>query len=712
MQKAGDNMAGIGTSVSVNDGLSSAFQTMTQSINICLSSFIQMQEATNQSVNATGINEARAALNNANMAAAQLSEELSEAGNKQQQFNNHVKNGDNALGNLTKKALGLVAAYASIQGVKGMLNLSDTLTQTTARLDMMNDGLQTTEELQNMIFQSAQKSRGSYQATADAVAKMGIMAKDAFGSNAELVEFSEQLNKQFTIAGTSSEGISAAMLQLTQAMGSGVLRGEELNSVFEQAPTIIQSIADYLDVPIGKIREMAADGEISASVVKNALLSAADETNAKFESMPMTWGQVATSIKNQAIVAFQPILTKLSEIANSERFNSFVNSIIGGLYAISNVAVQVFDALVSAGAFVYDNWDLIAPVIIGVATAMAFYNGILLAHNIIQGVTNTLKTIAAIRSVAHGAAITAEMTATTGMTAAQLTFNAALYACPLTWIILIIIALISVIYIVIAAINHFAGTSYSATGVIAGAFATLAAFIWNTVVGVINAVIQYLWSNFVEPFISIIEWVLNVANGGFNSFGDAVANLVGQIISWFLSLGKVVTKIIDSIFGTNWTSGLNSLQNEVLSWGKNENAITLNRNAPQINSRIAYSDAYDAGYKFGQGIDDKVSDFFGGNEASNPYGDATDYLGDIQNNTANGADSTEKIADAMEITEEDLKYLRDIAEREIIDRTVFQSLTVDMGGVTNTVNNMADLDGISDYLGDLITTTAASSMEG
>lgn len=696
-------MAGIGTSVSVNDGLSSAFQTMTQSINICLSSFIQMQEATNQSVNATGINEARAALNNANMAAAQLSEELSEAGSKQQQFNNHVKNGDNALGNLTKKALGLVAAYASIQGVKSMLSLSDTLTQTTARLDMMNDGLQTTEELQNMIFQSAQKSRGSYQATADAVAKMGIMAKDAFSSNAELVAFSEQLNKQFTIAGTSSEGISAAMLQLTQAMGSGVLRGEELNSVFEQAPTIIQSIADYLDVPIGKIREMAADGEISASVVKNALLSAADETNAKFESMPMTWGQVATSIKNQAIVAFQPILTKLNEIANSERFNSFVNSIIGGLYAISNVAVQVFDALVSAGAFVYDNWDLIAPVIYGVATALAFYAGYLAVTNGLEIISNGIKIASTIAAYAKAAATGTEVSATVAATAAQYGLNTALLACPLTWIILLIVALISIIYIVVAVVNRFADTSISATGIIMGTFAVLGAFLYNSF-------IVPTWNY----FAAIANFFANVFNEPVAAVKVLFFDLAQTVIGYIISMAKAIETVINKIPGVevSITGGLDALYNQI------EDAAQKTKDASGWKEVVGkleykdYSEAAMAGYNFGQGIDDKVSDFFGGNEASNPYGDMTDYLGDIQNNTANGADSTEKIADAMEITEEDLKYLRDIAEREIIDRTVFQSLRVDMGGVTNTVNNMADLDGIGDYLGDLISTTAASSMEG
>lgn len=696
-------MAGIGTSISVNDGLSAAFQTMTQSINICLSSFVQMQEATNQSVNATGINEARAALNNANMAAAQLSEELSEAGNKQQQFNKHVKNGDNALGNLTKKALGLVAAYASIQGVKGLITLSDTMTQTTARLDLMNDGLQTTEELQQKIFQSAQNSRAAYATTADIVAKLGQRAGDAFSSNNETIQFAENLNKMFVVAGASQQEVASASLQLTQALGSGVLRGEELNAVFEAAPNVIQTIADYLDVPIGKIREMASDGEITADIVKNAMLGATGDINEKFEQMPMTWAQVATSIQNQALMAFQPILAKLSQIANSERFNSFVNSIIGGLYAISNVAVQVFDALVSAGAFVYDNWDLIAPVIYGVATALAFYAGYLAVTNGLEIISNGIKIASTIAAYAKAAATGTEVSATVAATAAQYGLNTALLACPLTWIILLIVALISIIYIVVAVVNRFADTSISATGIIMGTFAVLGAFLYNSF-------IVPTWNY----FAAIANFFANVFNEPVAAVKVLFFDLAQTVIGYIISMAKAIETVINKIPGVevSITGGLDALYNQI------EDAAQKTKDASGWKEVVGkleykdYSEAATAGYNFGQGLDDKVSDIFGGNEAANPYGDMTDYLGGIQNNTANGADSTEKIADAMEITEEDLKYLRDIAEREIIDRTVFQSLRVDMGGVTNTVNNMADLDGIGDYLGDLITTTAASSMEG
>ena len=226
-------------------------------------------------------------------AAGRASGQVDNFNNRQRQSEEGARKVASAWG-LVKKAIGSALAAISVQKV---IELADSMTSTRARLDIMNDGLQTTDELQSMIMKSANRSRAAYQTTADAVSKMGIMAKDAFSNNDELIKFTELINKQFTIAGTSAAGIDAAMLQLTQAMSSGVLRGEELNSVFEQAPTIIQTIADYLDVPIGKIRDMAADGQITSTIVKNAMLASADEINAKFEAMPMTFAQVWTIAK-------------------------------------------------------------------------------------------------------------------------------------------------------------------------------------------------------------------------------------------------------------------------------------------------------------------------------------------------------------------------------------------------------------------------------
>lgn len=441
-------------------------------------------------------------------------------------------------------------------------------------------------------------------------------------------------------------------------MASGVLRGEELNSVFEQAPTIIQTIAKYLDVPIGKIREMAADGEITASIVKNAMLASADEINAKFESMPMTWGQVWTRMSNAALVALRPVLAGINWLANNIE-------IIGPLVLGLGAAFLVFQ--------VAAHWTQIASAV------TAIYHGVVAFLSIGFGVLTG---------------------STAAASAAVFQFNSALLANPITWVVMLIIILIAALYAVVAIINKVTGSAVSATGIIAGAVFWLAALIGNIVIGLLNGLIQMTWNTFVEPFIGIIEWVLNVVNGGFDSFGGAVANLIGQIISWFLSLGKVVTKIIDAIFGTDWTGGLSSLQDKVLAWGKNENAITLERNAPTIDHRFDMTDAFDSGYQFGQGIEDKVAGMFGFDGAN---------MDAIYAGVDDTAVNTGKMADSVNIADEDLKLLRDVAEMRFVQNFVTLTPTVSMNA---SISEKVDVREVVGAIGAILEDEFAAAAEG
>ena len=711
-------MSSIQTAIELSDRMSAPLYNICTAVNMVISNFEALEYASSTAIDTSSMEEARQLLADGMVGLQDITSATESARRKQEEYNQKIQAGSQHTDVLVNKVKSLVGAYVGISTVKNALDLSDELTQTTARLDMMvsqynalNGTMQTTDELSQMIFLSAQNSRASYMDTAASVAKLGNNARDAFASTGEIVQFAELVNKQFTIAGASATESSNAFLQLTQALGSGVLRGDELNSIFEQAPNLIQTVADYMDVPIGKIREMASDGQITADIVKNAMFAAADDIDAKFNSMPLTWGQLWTQYSNLALKTFQPVLQRLNEMANDQHMQTALTGIMNALSGAATIALNVIDVMVTGGAYIVDNWSMIAPVIGGVAAALAIYNGALLLHNAYEAASNGLKMIAAIRSVAHGTATATEAAATTGASAAQIAFNAALYACPLTWIVLAIIAVIAAIYLVVAAINKVQGTTYSATGVICGAVYAAGAFIVNTGVGLLNGLIQLIWSIFVEPFLGIVEWVLNVTNGGFDSFGGAVANLIGNIISWFLSLGEVVTKIIDAIFGTDWTAGLNALQNNVLAWGKNENAITLDREAPTIAYRASYSEAYNKGYDFGQGVENRIKNFFGGTKDDNSdnsgalgsYGAASDMAA----NVANIAGDTSSISDSLDVSEEDLKYLRDIAEQEAINRFTTAEIKVDMSGMSNTVHNTNDLDGIVDGL----TTRVLEAME-
>lgn len=639
---------------------------------------------------------------------------------EQGRFNREIEEGTNEANSLMQTIKGAVAAYATIQTLSAALNLSDQLTTTTARMNLMNDGLQTTQDLQNMIYLSAERARGSYQATADAVSKLGLMAGDAFGSSQEIIAFMEQINKQFTIAGTEAAGVDAAMLQLTQAMASGVLRGEELNSIFEQAPTIIQSIADYLDVPIGSIREMAAEGQITADIVKAAMFAAADETNAKFESMPKTFSQVWTSFQNTALMAFQPVLQRMNEIANSEAFQTFVNNAIEGLSMVAGVALEIFDLLVGVAGLVAENWSWLSPIIYGVAAALAVYYGWQLAVNAISAISKGIHIAMAVAQMIHAAATGALTAATAAEIAAQNGLNAALYACPIVWIIVLIIALIALFYAAVAAVNKFAGTSVSATGIICGAFMVALAFIGNIFVA--------LWNLVVDVFVLIYNLVATVANFIGNVFTDpigAVCRLFFDLADTVLGILQALASAIDAIFGSDLAGSVQGWRDSLGGWvddtfGKGDE-VMAKMNADDMKlGRFEYGEAWNAGYSFGEGIDQSIANFDPSSLFDTNVPGADDYanlgnygsgIGGIGSGVDDIAGNTGNIADSMDITEEDLKYLRDIAEQEAVNRFTTAEITIEQTN-HNTVSGKMDLDGIVSGLTDAANEAVDKIAEG
>lgn len=674
-------MATIRSQMVLNDQVTGVLKNITRALDITLHSFEQMQDASANAVDVRLLNQARAGLGEVNLAVREMEENYRRAAQQEQQvtrnirqstqaeqqLNASIRGGNDALDDMVGKAKNLAATIGASVGLKKLIELSDQMTSTTARLNFIVDDGGSVKALEAKIMASAQRSRAAYLDTASAIASMGANAGAAFTSNDELIAFMEQVNKQFVIGGASAKGQAAAMLQLTQAMAAGALRGEELNSILENAPGIARAIEQYMGIAEGSIKSYAEKGAVSATVVKNALLSIADETNAKFNGMAMTWGQVWTQMGNIALKVTRPLLTAINWLANNL-------SVIGPILLGLGAAFLVFQ--------VAAHWTQIA------AVATAAYHAVVNLLSIGFGVL-TGNTAAA--------------------SAAVFTFNSALLASPITWIIMLIAVVIGLLYGVVAIINKVTGSSISATGLICGAIAVAGAFIGNTVIGLLNALIQYIWAIFVAPFLGIVEWILNVCNGGFNSFGDAVANLIGQIIGWFLNLGKVVTTIIDAIFGTNWTAGLESLQSSVTAWGKNENAITLDKNAPTIDYRFEYGDAWAAGNDFGKGIDAKIGGMFN----TGGLGDSSGFdLSSIADNTGLTADNTGKTADALAVTEEQLEYLRDIAERDAINRFTTAEVKIDMTGMTNRIDGSADLDGVISQLTEGFTEALVTAAEG
>lgn len=693
-------MAGVNTSVSVTDGMSAVFQTMTASINACLGTFIEMQSATSEGLSVTQIENMTACMVDMNAAAHQFNDSLNNAGNEQEELNNRLARGATHADGLLNRVIGIASAYASIQTLGKAVELSDTLTSTDARLSMIVDDGGSVEQLKADIMQSAKDARAAYLGTADAVAKMGMQAGAAFANNGELIEFTELLNKQFVIAGTSAQGVDSVMLQLTQAMSAGKLQGEELNAVLDNATPIVQNIKDYMEEVMGidatNIKELASDGQITSEVIKNAMFYAADEINARFESMPLTFAQIGNDIQNEALEEFEPILRKLNEIANSDRFDGMVDGLINGLAWAADVATVVVDGLVTGAAFVYDNWSIIEPIFWGIVAAVG-------AYTVAQTINNAVTSGAAIAEGIRGAAMAFSSGATFSATAAQHGFNAALLACPITWIVIGIMAIIAAVYAGTAAFNKFSGESVSATGLIAGAFTTVGAHIVNTVlVPLQNQLASF--ANFLGNFCNDPVAAIKVL------FYDMVLTVLGYIVNLAEGIETLINKIpgmeVDITTGMdNFYSSLEAAQQQV----KDEAGwVEYVGKMDYINYEVAAQVGYQAGAK----VESDISDFFDGDFGKFGLDDVTSEMDDLGEYSAVTADNTGAVADSLEVAEDNLAWMKDIAEREIIDRTVFRDIKVDMGGVNNIVNNNQDLDSIGQYLVDTLEEQMASSAEG
>lgn len=701
----------------VNIGTDQANAELEQ-LRMQLNQAIQEQNSLNQAMHNMDVSAANDAYLRLSQTVGNTERYIRDNVDEQGRFNQEISAGTQQANELTNTIKRAVAAYISIQSVGKALNISDELVQTTSRLNMMNDWVQTTAELVNMVYAAAQDARGSFSQMADVVARFGNNAKDAFSSSEEVVAFADLIQKQMTIAGASTQEAANAELQLSQALGSGVLRGDELNSIFEQAPNLIQNIADYLDVPIGKIREMAADGELSADVVKAAIFSAADDINSKFNEMPMTWGQIWQSMQNTALIAFQPVLQRLNDLANSEAFQTFIQGAIEAMATLANILLNVFDLAVSIGTFIGDNWSIIAPIVYGIVAALTAYIAISAIVAAINGVM----------AMAEGVKAAAQMMATGATfaeTAAQQGLNAALMACPLTWIIMLILALIAVIFAVCNAIAKMTGIANSGFGVITGGvnvviqfFKNLGLTVANIALGIGNA-IAALASNMMTAFhnaiCSVQSWFYNLLSTALSVI-EGICSALNKLPFVEFDYSGISSAADDYATKASEASG-NKEDYQSISDAFNEGFTTFDA----FQDGWA-SDAFNAGAAWGDGVADKVSNFslsdvFGQTDIPN-VGDYTSGFNDTIANSGVGDsiggidDNTGKIKDSLEVSEEDLKYLRDIAEQEAINRFTTAEINVDMSGMQNTVNSGDDIDGFMTKLTDSVNEAVDNMTEG
>jgi len=724
-------MATIRTAFQLVDGMSPSIRGITNALNICISSFESMQAASSNAIDVSSLEAARRELAGAEASFNEVERSVDSACDSQNKFNHSMREGHGHASSLLETikgvAAGMLAAQvvmSGIQAVSNTIKASDQLGQTKARLGLINDGLRTTDELQNMIFQSAQRSRASYTDTANVVAKLGILAKNAFSSNEEAVAFAEQMNKQFKIGGASLEEQTAGMYQLTQAMASGKLQGDEFRSIMENAPMLAQAIATYTGKSMGELRKVSAEGEITAGIIKKSLFSAAEDTEARFAKMPKTIGEAWTSIKNQGLMAFQPVLLKINEVVNNPNFNTMVMQMVYGISMISMAVLNLINLISSVSAFFQNNWSIIAPIVWAIVTALG-------AYLVMMGLVNMANMASAISTGAaslaadiYAASLDMQAGSTFFATAAQYGLNAALLACPITWVVLAIIALIAIFYLAVAAVNKFAGTSYSATGLIAGTFVAMGAVIYNVIAYVWNvfaAYVEFFANVFTNPVEAVKRLHINLAltiidsmlaaTRGCDQFATNMANAIIEGINMAINAWNEFVDLLNSFGGVgdklglgkgstlgytaSITSDLDSAKANLEGYLANtpDNYITV----PRMEAKDIGS-AFNSGYAWGANAENYLGNMFSipDNQVGNGSGFNYD---DLLNNAKDTADNTGKIKDKMDITDEDLKYLRDIAEQEVINRFTTAEINVDMTN-HNTINNGMDIDGIIHHLGD------------
>ncbi|SJO74743.1 tail tape measure protein [Clostridioides difficile] len=767
LRKESEEMATIQTSIRIFDGMTPAFRHMTNAMNIVLSSFEQLQRTSSNAIDANSIRTAREELARAEAGFDRLEQQIREADGQQRRLNKDINKAASSTDKLVANAKRLVATYIGLRSVGGLINLSDQMTSTNARLNMINDGQQSDGGLNKMIFQSAERARASYLDTAKIVTRVGMNAGKAFSSTKEIVAFAEQLNKKFVIAGATTEETNSALLQLTQGLGSGVLRGEELNAVFESAPNIIQSIADYLDVDIGKIRSMASEGMLTADIVKNSLLAAAEQTNAEFEKMPYTFSQIWTSIKNNAIMIFGVIQKKIEQAMSNKGFRTFIDNFINGLYILGNVFFNIFNGIISilgspffqaftntiivcvsliaqalgwvitqalniANVFA-QNWSIIAPAVYGVVAAIAIYSLAL------AGMWAWEKLVAASKFVVMFAQMLLNTQTVEGYKSlvlyalGQWGVNEAMLACPIFWVVAGIIALVVALFVGVAVFNHFANTSISAVGVVAGAISVAASFIGNIFVATGNMLIDIvalIWNT----FATFAEFLANVFNDPLGS----IIRLFSGMADTVLGILQSIASAIDTIFGSNLASAVSRWSDKLQGWTDEvagEAKIKVERIDPSSlhYDRFNYGKAWDGGYKFGEKLENKLKDAFDINKIAEKakkdlrlddlwdkkygLGDGlgsaglNSPLGDAAKGAKDTAGNTAKMAKTMDKSQEDLKYLRDIAEQETINRFTGVNIKIDMNN-TNNINSEADVDGIVNVLTEKLNDAMVVSAEG
>lgn len=710
----------ISTAIKITDGFSPALKGLHNALSIVTTSLMSAQKQFGKPIDTSSFTQAQTELAKVSMQFDQIAKETEQAKQAQDRYNQSLNQSSGMMGNLWGKVKGLIGAYATLEAGKFLINSADTYGMTLSRLDMMNDGLQTTAELEDMIRASANRTYSSFSATADAVGKLGINAKGAFNNTQDVVNFAEQINKHMAIAGTKGAQAEGAWLQLTQAMSNGVLRGDELQSVMDGMPTLVEAITkEFGERGVkGSIKQIAEQGLITAEVVKTALYKCADETNEKFQNMQTTFGDLWNLFKNYSDEALKPVFKKLNSISGSETARKIamglgvaVGLVAKGLLVVMNTIEGIFN-------FISTNMSWIQPLFMAVAGACLVW-GAALAWVKLQALYTTVQTalLAVSQSIAQ--------LATLGLSGAMAKLCAVMAINPMTLWIIAGVLLVGVFYVIIGVINKLTGTSISATGLIAGAFAWLGGAIVNVFVGVWNFIVHIV-NSLISAFTKVGEFIYNAFNGGFTSWIDGAKNALWSFIDWALNLIKPLIKVWDKLKGTNYAETLQMKVDKKLASTKGANYKSFAQ--PNIDAgKLGYVDANawaGTAYTKTKDVVDNfsLSDVIGkvlgdskdelasltaeqmlqnakdSSKTADGYGGTLDDIAKSANDIAKSAGDTAKntgatAKNAQSNYDEEMKFMRELGQREAINRFTTAQVKV-MQNNSNNIASGVDADSI------------------
>ena len=700
------NVQGLTATISLKNNMTPVLNNIISTMNMVVNSANKVNGATEGMFAPGALDAAKRNLQEAQAQMILIGDATQEVELKQKAHNRELTKAQILAEGIKGKIMAIAGAYAGFKSVKMFVGASDELAQTKARLDSINTSFANSNEFMDAIYQSAKRSRGELMMTADVVAKLSMQAKDAFSNNQEAIQFAELLNKTFTLSGTDAAGVQSVMYNLTQAMASGVLRGQDLNAVMANAPMLVQKIADEMNVPVGKVRELAAEGKITADVVKDALLNASGEINAEFNNMPVTFKQMVTSLKNEFIMAMAPALEAFNRFINSKHFKAFADDAAIAARFIGDMLTFAIEGFLGLANMVLIAWEYLKIPILAVVTALAIYNAQLLItkglHLAAAGISFLLATAHGILSIALGQT-----------TFAQMALNNALFACPIVWILALIFGIIGGLVMLCKHIFFVGDTTFSVVGGIMGMVAVACTFIYNLFVVVVNG---------------IIDGVIKMDNG-FKSFGESVSAAMArtasnikrtfaEAINWVLEKVRSAASMLDGIAGTNYAASIGSVSSKVSDWGNqgyaalkferlNAEKLT-NHKLQEKSASAAYTKWYNKGANatksakdamFGADMKKQMADLQKqnplANQSGSPGGGGKGGSRAAKDTAKNTKDIKKKMDQGIDIKNEDLKYLREIATARAIDQ---YSIGLDkvMVEVTNSfgdVHENVDLDG-------------------